>query len=69
MVLQTTIKGLVIKLVKENFDPAALRKRFGVLVENYVDIWGKYGTFLFANQVFQSAQLYTDLDIVFEFKF
>ena len=41
-------KGLVIKLVKQNLNPAALRKRSEVLVENYFDIWGKY-----ANQVFK----------------
>ena len=59
------------RLAKQNFDPAASRLtiRMKVFVENYFDIWGNSGTFLFANQVFQQAQLYTDLDVVFEFKF
>ena len=45
-------KGLFNKLVRQHFDPDALRKPFEVFVENYFDIWIKYGTFLVAHQVF-----------------
>ena len=45
-------KSLVSKLVRQHFNPAALRKRFEVFVENYVDIWGKFGQFLTADLIF-----------------
>ena len=48
MVLKTTVngKGLVNELVKQNFDPAALRGRFEVFGGICVGIWGTYGTCL-----------------------
>ena len=47
------VRSLVIKLVNQQFDPAALRKRFELFVDKYFDIWGKYGHFLTVNEVFQ----------------
>ena len=46
-------KFLVRKLINQHFDPAALRKRFEMFVDKYFDIWGKFGKFLTADEVFQ----------------
>ncbi len=45
-------KNLVNKLIRQNFNPAALRKRFEVFIDKYFDIWGKFGEFLTTDQVF-----------------
>ena len=45
-------RNLIVKLVRQHFNPAALRKRFEVFIDKYFDIWGKYGNFLTADQVF-----------------
>ena len=45
-------KNLVSKLSRQHFNPAALRKRFDVFSEKYFDIWGKFGEYLTADQVF-----------------
>ena len=45
-------KNLVSKLSRQHFNPAALRKRFDVFSEKYFDIWGKFGEYLIADQVF-----------------
>ena len=48
----TNCKQLVDKLVRQHFDPAALRKRFELFVEKYFDIWGKFGRYLYTHEVF-----------------
>ena len=45
-------KNLVSKLSRQHFNPAALRKRFDVFSNKYFDIWGKFGKYLTADQVF-----------------
>ena len=45
-------KNLVDKLIRQSFNPAALRKRFEVFIDKYFDIWGKFGEYLTADQVF-----------------
>ena len=45
-------KNLVSKLIRQSFDPAALRRKFQIFVDKYFDIWGKFGQYLSADLVF-----------------
>ena len=40
------VKRLVQKLIQQDFDAAALRKRFQAFIDNHFDVWGKFGTLL-----------------------
>ena len=46
------VKRLVQKLIRQDFDAAALRKRFQAFIDNHFDVWGKFGTPLSVSLVF-----------------
>ena len=46
-------RNLVDKLLNQSFDPAALRRRFKIFIDNYFDIWGKFGVFITEEHVFR----------------
>ena len=45
-------KRLVQKLIQQDFDAAALRKRFQAFIYNHFDVWRKFGTPLSVSLVF-----------------
>ena len=46
------VKRLVQKLIQQDFDAAALRKRFQAFIDNHFDVWGKFGTPLSVSLIF-----------------
>ena len=46
------VKRLVQKLIQQDFDTAALRKRFQAFIDNHFDVWGKFGTPLSVSLIF-----------------
>ena len=46
------VKRLVQKLIQQDFDAAALRKRFQAFIDNHFDVWGMFGTPLSVSLVF-----------------
>ena len=46
------VKRLVQKLIQQDFDAAALRKRFQAFIDNHFDVWAKFGTPLSVSLIF-----------------
>ena len=45
-------RNLICKLIRQSFNPAALRRKFNIFIDKYFDIWGKFGEYLTTDLVF-----------------